>query len=231
MNRRQFLASSAALLACAGASAGAPAALASAGLPKVTVRIEGLSKTLLSAKTIQTRSGSITRGGAPAGICKATSAQGALDVASKGKWSGTWYSNYREYEITSILGDTESGTKDYWEIFVNNVAASTGACEIALHGGQQLLFAAVPSTGSEYPLGIELPRVATAGRAFDVKVVHYTATGKAVPLAGARVPGGGTTNSRGVVKLTFSHTGTFTVSASARGYIRDEAQLSVKGSA
>lgn len=156
-------------------------------------------------------------------------------MATRGSWSGKWYASYAEYDITKILGVTESGTKDYWEIFVDNVSASSGACEIALRSGEQVLFAAVPSSGSpEYPLGVKLPGAAVAGRAFTAKVVYYNAKGKAVPLAGAAVSAGsssGTTNASGAVRLTVAHTGTFTVRAGAKGYIRDEAKLRVTASA
>jgi hypothetical protein len=209
----------------------APAAVASASLPKVTVRIEGKGKTLLAATTAQTKSGFITKGAAPSGLCPYSSAQGALAVATHGRWSGKWSSKYQEYFITKILGDTESGVKSYWEIFVNNVAASAGACEIALHNGEQLLFAAVPATGPAlHPLGIESPTTVLAGQPFSVTVVHYNARGKALPLAGATLAVGshaGVTNSSGVIALKASSAGTFTLQASASGYIRDEAKLVV----
>jgi hypothetical protein len=230
-----MIASGAAVLACSIAAAAAPAAVAGASLPKVTVRIEGKAQTLLAATTVQTRSGSITKGGAPTGACPASSAQGALNVATKGNWSGSWSTTYKEYFVTKILGDKESGTKDYWEIFVDNVAASAGACDIQLHSGEQLLFAVVPVTGPTiYPLGVEIPSVIVVGRPFDVRVVYYNARGKARPLAGAKVAVGshsGPTNSRGEISLTGSHTGTFTLQASAKGYIRDEVQIHVMGSA
>ena len=49
------------------ATAAAPHAGTAAASPKVSVTIIGRTKTLLKAETVQTRSGSITRGGAPAG--------------------------------------------------------------------------------------------------------------------------------------------------------------------
>ncbi len=235
MNRRQMIASSAAALACALAAAAAPAAVASASLPKVTVRIEGKAKTLLAATTVQTRSGSITKDGAPTGVCPASSAQGALNVATKGNWSGSWSASYEEYFVTKILGETESGTKEYWEIFVNNVAASAGACEIKLHSGEQVLFAAVTVSGpAAYPLGVVVPSVIVVGRPFVVEVVGYNAKGKKRPLAGASVAVGshsGPTNSKGEISLTGSHTGTFTLQVNAKGYIRDEVQIHVVGAA
>lgn len=231
MNRRHKFAVSAALVACSVAAAAAPAAVAGASLPKVTVRVEGKTKTLLAASAAQTKGGFITKSGAPSGLCPYSSAQGALAVATHGRWSGKWSSKFQEYFITKILGDTESGVKSYWEIFVNNVAASAGACEIALHNGEQLLFAAVPATGPAlFPLGIESPTTVAAGQPFSVTVVHFNARGKAVPLAGATLAVGshaGVTNASGVIPLKASSAGTFTLQASASGYIRDEAKLVV----
>jgi len=128
-----------ALLGTALALVAVPAASASAS-PKVTVSVVGKTKTLLPAKTIQTTSGSITRGGAPAGKCPSTSAQGALNVATHGNWKGSWSASYHEYYITGILGDNETGKKYYWGIYVNGKAASKGACDIKLKTGEKLLF-------------------------------------------------------------------------------------------
>ncbi len=234
MNRRQMIASGAAVLACSVAAAVAPAAVASASLPKVMVRVEGKTRTLLAATTVQTRSGSITKGGAPRGACPASSAQGALNVATRGSWAGKWYSSYQEYDITRILGETESGARYFWEIFVNDVAASAGACDIKLRRGEQLLFAAVPSSGPpEYPLALKLLGKPAAGQPFEVEVVYYNARGKALPLAGATVTGAGisaepepndvisaTTNPKGVATLTETKLGLIQLSTSKKGYIR-----------
>jgi hypothetical protein len=200
------------------------AALAASSGPKITVRIEGAKNTLLPTTTAQVPgSGSITVDGAPAGKCPADSAAGALNVATKGSWGGSWSSKYDDYLITRILGDTESGTKAYWEILVNNLAASTGACEIKVDAGEQLLFAVVPATGKGYPLVIKAPTTATAGSSLKVTVDAVNGKGVAVPLAGATVSGGGataTTNTQGVAALAVKHAGTLSLGASETGYIR-----------
>lgn len=133
------LATALALVSAQAATAAAPRASATAA-PKVTVTVKGRTKTLLATRTVQTATGWITRGGAPRGKCPADSAQGALNVATRGSWKGTWSSSYDEYYITGILGDTESGKKYYWGIYVNGKAASKGACEIKLKSGDKLLF-------------------------------------------------------------------------------------------
>ena len=75
-----------------------------------------------------------------AGKCSATSAQGALNVATHGNWKGKWYSSYHEYFITGILGDNETSKKYYWGLYVNGKLASKGACDIKLKSGDKLLF-------------------------------------------------------------------------------------------
>ena len=226
MHRRPSISSTAAFVAGATALVAVlvVAAVAAASAPKVTIRIEGGKRTLLATTTVQApSSGSITKNGAPKGKCPADSAAGVLNVATKGNWSGSWSSKYGDYLITKILGDTESGTKSYWEILVDNVAASTGACEIKLHPGDRLLFAAVPLTGTGYPLVTKAPAKAKAGKPLSVKVDYYNGKGAAKPLAGATVKGAGassTTNAKGIARLTDAHAGTITVKASKTGYIR-----------
>lgn len=123
----------------ATATAASPQASTMAA-PKVSITIQGRTKTLLATETVQPASGSITRGGAPAGKCPADSAQGALNVATHGDWKGKWYASYNEYYITAILGDTETTKKYYWGLYVNGKSSSKGACDVKLKAGDKLLF-------------------------------------------------------------------------------------------
>lgn len=123
------------------ATAAAPHATAAAGGTKVSITIQGRTKTLLKTETVEApASGAITRGGAPTGKCPADSAQGALNVATHGDWKGTWYASYHEYYITAILGDSETSKKYYWGLYVNGKSSSKGACDIRLKAGDRLLF-------------------------------------------------------------------------------------------
>jgi hypothetical protein len=217
------------------ALAGATAALslltggsALAAGPAVSVRIEGLKKTLLAAKTVHAESGSITKGGTPAGICPGSSAAGALDTAAHHRWSGT-YSSGLGIEITKMLGETHvfSAKGYYWSIWVNNQSATAGICDLTLHKGEKLLFAPAPASGTVYPTVIKAPRTAKSGSSFTVKVSYYNAKGRSKPLSGAAIDGV-KTNGNGVAKITPSHTGKLKLTASAKGYIRSEAAVSVK---
>ncbi|MBV9310297.1 MAG: DUF4430 domain-containing protein [Solirubrobacterales bacterium] len=210
----------AAVLATALSASGA---FGASGGPQVTVRVEGLKKTLLAPDVVKTHAGSLTKGGAPKGACSDKSAAGALDVATKHRWSGKYSSSLHDYFITKILGETESGKKTFWEIFVNNVAASTGACEVKLHRGDQVLFAAVPLSATEFPLGIKAAKQLKLGKTLTIHVFAFDAKGKRKPLANAVVQAGklkAKTNAKGVAHLKPTSAGTLLVHASKKGYIR-----------
>jgi Domain of unknown function (DUF4430) len=219
------------ILALSGAAVllvAAPVTSASGAGTRVSVRVEGKNRTLLADKVVQTRSGSITKGGAPSGACLASSGQGALDVATHGRWSGKFSTSLGSYFVTKILGETENGPKYYWSIYVNNRPAATGGCGIKLHPGDHLLFAA--TVYPEYPIAIQAPRTAKVGKQFNVKVVGFNAKGKSKPLAGAHVTGAGqgvVTNSRGIAHVVVSKAGTLKLGASDSGYVR-AAQVRVR---
>ena len=196
--------------------------------PRVNVRIEGLSSTLLAGQTFTVpASGSITQDGVNAGQCPANSAQGALNVSTHGRWKGSFDASYKEYFITSILGDTPNAKQDYFEIFVNHKAASAGACELKLKAGDQLLFAVVPDSGTpETPLGLSTKQT---GAEITAKVVAYSAKGVASPLKGATLKLGSSTvrtgaNGTATLKVPSKSA---TLVATAPDHIRDETPVNV----
>jgi hypothetical protein len=200
-----------------------PTAALAAGGAKVTVRIEGSTRTLLAATPVQTHTGSITKAGAPAGACPATSAAGALDLASKSNWTGKFYSSFNDYLISSILGDAPNAKVGYWGIWVDNRYATVGACEIKLKRGDAVLFAVDSVKHHEHPLGLSGPATATKGQSLKLKVVSYSDAGQAKPLAGAHLTGTGSnlvTNRQGVATITSQNAGKLRFTASDSGYIR-----------
>lgn len=221
MSRKRSLALGAAVLATVAALA---TGVAAASGSSVTVRVEGLTHTLLLPKAVKPGSGWITKLGAPTGKCPASSAAGALDLATHHNWGGKWDSSFNDYEVLSILGEQHPFTSKYfWEVLVNNLIANSGVCGTKLHAGDRLVFAAVPDTPTEYPIAIEAPSSATVGHAFRATVVWFNAKGKPKPLAGATVSvagRSGKTNSHGTLSLTASHAGTFVLTAQHAGYIR-----------
>jgi hypothetical protein len=228
MNHRKFLALAAAVAAVVLAPT--TAALA-AGAPTVSVRVEGKTRTLLATKTVRTHTGSITTNGAPAGACSATSAAGALDIATHHRWSGTFETSFNDFELFTVLGETWKFTSpNFWGVFVNNRFASAGICGTKLHNGDQLLFAADPSKHQERLLGLSGPAKPKLGRSFSLKVVAFTAAGVGKPIGGAHVHGSGvngTTNNHGVLKVTPKGAGSLTFHAEESGFIR-AAALRVK---
>ena len=202
---------------------GPSTAAVAAGGNGVSVRIEGKTKTLLAPTTITTHFGSITKGGAPAGACPATSAAGALDVSTKHRWSGSFSTSFNDYLIKTILGDTETTKLFYWGIWVNDRYATTGACEIKLHPGDRLLFAVDSVAHHEHPIEFVAPSGQHVGRSFAVKVVSFSDAGKRTPLAGVHVTGPGVhavTNGAGKAQISAAHAGALELKATRSGYIR-----------
>ncbi len=232
--RRPLLLSSAGMvtgLALAGTALAGPTA------PRVTVRVEGATRTLLPPTTVSAPAhGSITRDRTPAGTCPADSAAGALNAATRGHWGGTYDQGIGLF-VTRILSTALRNDKvAYWAFYVDGRSASTGICDTKLHRGESLLFAAVPAKGSTpLPIVVRAPRTVKAGRRFAVRTFVYTGRGSATrPVTrvsfrqSERVTrsahGGGegtsTTRRNGVTMMSNSVPGVITLVASAKGYIR-----------
>lgn len=225
LNRRSVSLAAVSLLACV-ASATAAAAASAAG---VTVRVEGKNRMLLAQTAPLTGLTKVVRGGH---LCAATTGAAALQRATGGNWAGTWSSQYSDFELTKVKGETDnySTTKSYWEVFVNDMPASTGICGLKLKGNEDILFAAVGSTEKPAaPIAITSATAPSGSTPGSVKVVAYSAKGKVSPLAGATVTvngkSAGTTNAQGVASITTGATGKLDVAVSKTGYIRDEQEV------
>ncbi len=219
-----------ALAALGSTAAGKPAAkAAAAGIP-VTVRIEGDTKTLLPTTKVTVHPGLVKKGGHS---CSDTTAAGALNVSTRDRWSGKWYSGLG-FEVFRIFSETDiyAKTHSWWELFVNNQPASAGMCSIKLHRGDQVLFAAVAAKGTEYPLALKVLTKPVAGKPFKVQVLEYY-KGKARPSAGAKVSAFATSaepipnstvtamsNSHGIATLTVTRTGLIALQATKAHFIR-----------
>jgi uncharacterized protein DUF4430 len=147
MKKVGLVLSSALALACGVVAPAALGSEVSAGAhaaagPTVTVQIKTLTKTLLRPTAVHGEKGWITKGGTPRGKCSGSSAAGALDAATHGKWVGTYFASVSGIFITSILGVKPTGS-DFWEISVNNKTSSKGICDIKLQAGERLLFSIV----------------------------------------------------------------------------------------
>jgi Domain of unknown function (DUF4430) len=128
------------VLVCGAVAPSAFGARAAAGGPLVSVQIKSLTKTLLKPTKVHGGKGWITKGHTPSGKCSANSAAGALNNATHGKWTATYFSSVGGIFVDSILGVKPPNKNDYWEILVNGRAATAGACQIKLKSGEKLLF-------------------------------------------------------------------------------------------
>jgi hypothetical protein len=222
---------------CLSLSVSASPALA-AEPATVTVRVEGLTETLLAPTQVTTTTAPVVKDGHPEDSCPGTGALGALQLATGGNWSGPWNEEYEQYEVYSIEGESHifelgAPANYYWSFWLNEKEASLGACETELHAGDRVLF--FPACYGEacpakppMPLGIEAPASANVEEPVSVTIKKYGAEGKGEAVAGATVTGAGaTTDSNGHATLTFSQPGQVTVRVAAPESIPTETTICV----
>jgi hypothetical protein len=217
---------------CLALSVLASAAVA-AGPATVTVRVEGASTTLLPSTQVTTTTEPVVKDGNPEHACTGTSAAGALQLATAGNWSGTWFTGFG-YSVETIEGESHSfSSPAFWTIWLDNKPASA-FCEAELSSGDSLLL--FPECSGECPagpspLGIEAPAVAEVGQPVRVTVTSY-ANPSGAPSAsdGATVAYEGTnaiTDASGHATLTFARAGQAVVKVTAPDSIRTETTLCV----
>jgi hypothetical protein len=209
---------------------------------QASVRVEGLSKTLLPETTVNAKPKTIDKDGKPADVCEGASGAVALEDATHGDWvAGAFFSGLG-YSVEGIEGESYSFTSSYyWSFWVDNKPATTGVCA-ALHAKEKLLFFPQCSqeSAASCPQGMFDPVVllvkspakkAHAGKAVAFSVLALAnLTGKPAPGAGVKLAGGGhsaITNASGKAKLTFAKAGSYKVVASAPNSVRDEITVKV----
>jgi hypothetical protein len=214
-----------AVLAVAAACA-APAATANAAPTTVTVRIEGLSKTIFEGPVtpaIQTVDGSDgkgpqtcdgTNGGAnPSPGATATS---VMDTAIRGSgrsWQGAFSDSFHDFLVNRI-GPDPSTSSQFWGVAVDGKSLEVGGCQAIVKPGQEVLWAF--DSFNKKLLHASGPAQVRVGKPASIKVID---TEKGAPVAGAKV-GGVLTNANGVAKLVFKHVGTRRLKATAPKSIR-----------
>lgn len=217
-------------------SAGAPALAATPGV--VTVRVVGPAptfETLTPLTQVTTTASTLTKYG---GSCSGTSAAAALDVATAGRWEGSWSLEFGDYEVTSIDGLSlppfQSGESGYWAFWLDYKEAEVGVCKQQLNPGDQALF--FPACyGEACPpapnvLDLQAPESAEAKAPVTITVVAHTPEGKEQPAAGVVVSGGGAsgeTDSTGKATLTFAGAGSYALHAGQSGAVPGEALICV----
>ncbi len=218
-----------ALAAPAGAQPSSPAT--------VSVRIEGLTDTVVPRTSITTTNTDVVKDGNPAHSCSGLSGAGALEQATVGDWNGTWSDAY-QYGVETIKGVNypfgPAYTGKYWSLYLNGYSASAGICGISLQQGDSLVVAAVNDTDANGLLDLSgVPATVAPGVSFDVTVKRFaTSYGPAPdyltvngeePAAGVTVSGGGVTNTTGAdgkASLTFTARGPVGIRASKTGEVR-----------
>jgi hypothetical protein len=177
--------------ALAAASLIAP--IAHAGSPaQVTVRAEAPGRTLVDA-TLTTTRAKVVKDRDAAHSCTGTSAAGALEQATGGRWTASWFDGLG-YAVDSIAGvRSPADFSAYWTLWVNGRSSATGVCDTELQAGDDVLEFLCTSTAdfsscTNLPLGLETKRV-RGGKA-TVTVTLLKGDGTSTPVAGATVQGG-----------------------------------------
>ena len=155
------------------------------GPATVTVRVEGLTETLLPATQVTTTTEPVVKDGKPEDSCSGTSALGALQLATGGNWSGRRGREVQVGTIETIEGEStsRSAANFYWEIWLNHEVGRRGACESGT-GNRRGSPASSACYGEarapvQLPLGIEAPPSANVGEKVSVTVNRYSASGVA----------------------------------------------------
>lgn len=177
--------------ALAAASLAAPAAHA-ASPASVSVRVEAPSTTLV-ARTVTTRRAPVVKDGDPAHRCTGTSAAGALEQATGGSWTASWFDGLG-YAVDAIDGvAAPADFSAYWTLWVNGRSSSTGLCDTELQPRDEVLLFLCTST-ADFSSCENLPlamRAVRSERSFvTVEVVRLKGDGTSEPAAGAIVRGG-----------------------------------------
>lgn len=111
---------------------------------RVTVKVFGAApayKRLLD-RTVKLTGKPVVKDG---GSCSGYTAAGALQLASKGQWSGTWNAEYADYEVRKIDGltlsfNSKSSADWYWSFDISGKEASAGVCGVKPKSGQTIVF-------------------------------------------------------------------------------------------
>ncbi|MGH2911719.1 MAG: hypothetical protein ACRDJ3_04510 [Solirubrobacteraceae bacterium] len=215
---------------------------ASSGGTPVSVRVEGLAKTLLPETTVNAKPKTINKDGKPTDVCEGASGAVALEDATHGHWTAGGFFSGLGYSLEGIEGESYSFSSSYyWSFWVDNKPSTTGICA-AVHAKEKLLFFPQCSkeSASSCPQGMFDPAVLlvkqSAKKAHVGKAVAFSVsslanlTGKPSPGAGVKLSGGGcpaTTGASGKAKLTFAKAGKYKVVASAPNSVRDEIAVTV----
>jgi hypothetical protein len=190
----------------------------------VTVQIEG--QTLTRGPVTVTTPATVTKDGTHA--CPGATAIGALEAATSGGWTGAFSTlgATGTYTPEAILGEAHAfGSGGYWSIYLNNRFQNVGACQIAVHDGDEVLIFASDDTftpgvgGFDEPVVLTAPSQIVPGQPFTVTVKDATTAFDPVTFDGSTtfVPAAGATVTAGSASATTGADGTATLTVNDRG--------------
>jgi len=196
----------------------------------VHVRAEGLTATALPRTAVTTTTAAVNKDGQAGHSCSGTSAAGALERATGGNWTGTWFDGLG-YAVEGVRGVRVDPMSQYWAFWINYQYSTKGVCGAELQPGDDVLLYVdcFASCTSPKPLRLlRVPAKAAPASSASLLVQEFSAdstTGAttSAPAAGATVTVGGrqfTTAANGVAHVTFSGTGPVNVQATKPGYVR-----------
>ena len=175
------------------AVAGLAVPVAHAGSPaKVHVRIEAPTRTLVDTTLTTTRTPVGGKDGDASHTCSGTSAAGAIEQATGGRWTANWFDGLG-FAVLAFGKTQPTSPNDYWTLWVNGKSSPTGVCDTELQASDEVLeFICSPT--ADFSSCTNRPLMLTGGRGsnsvVDVKVVALNGDGTSVPVKGAVVQGG-----------------------------------------
>ena len=222
-------------LLCGGLLLVSASTAAAADPFKVSVRVEGKSRTLVTQRTVTLADAPITNKNdpEPTHSCNGQTALGALHAGTRGDWAGKFYEG-SGFFVDTIKGEQASGN-DFFELWVDHRASSLGFCGANLRAGDDVLVIRQscvydPKTDQcppqVTPLGVRVAKRIHRGHVATVRIVDYTPAGKTSPERGATVYVNGRvlgrTNKAGEVKVKGTKTGIARIYAKKKGHARSE---------
>lgn len=207
-----------------------PAAASAA--PAVTVRVEGVSRTLVERTAVTLGPAPVVKDGDPTHSCAGDTAAGALEAATAGGWTGIW-SDPLGYLVTAIRGEA-LGRSERLSLWVDHRRSPASLCATRIGPGDDVLLfvarcakpdeATGACRGARAPLGIAAPRRVRRGRTVTVRVVSYAPSGRASAQPAASVFANGRrygrTDRYGRLRLRGTRAGLVRFSAAKAGKVR-----------
>src|SRR3954453_22388574 len=143
------------------------ASTAAANYTPLTLRVEGQTHTLLPRHHTMTLASTdlIDKDGKAADNCPGDRLIGALELATKGRWDGSYYSGLG-YAVNSIRGEKSDGQHDFWTILIDNKREQEGICESRPRRGDDVIFYRNGVTQPTGTLELRVPRAVHPGAQF-----------------------------------------------------------------